>query len=164
MTKESHIITIGWREWVGLSELGIPAMKAKIDTGARTSCIHTFRQEEFERNGQSWIRFWVHPLQKDTKQEIICEAEIIDKRFVRDSGGRQEFRPVIKTDIFLGDSRWEVEITLSNREEMLFRMLLGRTSMLGKLSINPALSYTQGKPDDATLKNYYPEALLHDRP
>ncbi len=156
MTANNKLQAIGWREWVSLPQLGIPAIKTKVDTGARTSCIHTFKQEEFERDGAQWIRFWVHPLQKNTTQEVACEAEIIDKRYVRDSGGHREFRPVIKTLVSLGDRQWEVEITLSNRENMLFRMLLGRTAMLGKLAINPALSYTQGKPDEETLKHYYP--------
>ncbi len=157
---------IGWREWISLPQLGIPAIKAKIDTGARTSCLHTSRYEEFESEGIPMVRFDICPIQKDTQQVITCEAPLVDKRIVTDSGGHKELRPVISAEITLGQFNdnltqpliYKIEITLSNRESMLFRMLIGRTAMQNRLTVNPALSYTQGKPDAEILKYYYPKA------
>ncbi|MGH8579234.1 MAG: ATP-dependent zinc protease family protein [Gammaproteobacteria bacterium] len=136
---------IGWREWVELPGLGIPGIKAKIDTGARTSALHAFRLEEFEEQGQRHVRFRIYPLQHRTDLECECAAAIIDTRVVSDSGGHRERRPVIRTRIKLGPHEWFAEITLTNREDMLFRMLLGRTAITeGGLLINPALSYLGG--------------------
>ncbi len=153
-------IIIGWREWVGLPQLGVPLIKAKVDTGARTSCLHVYQYEEFTKEGAPWIRFWLHPLQKDDRQVICSEVPVHDKRHVTDSGGHKELRPVICTSVGIGHMNYEIEITLSNRESMLFRMLLGRTALRGKLLVNPALSFTLGTPDAKTLLHYYPEALL----
>lgn len=150
-------IQIGWREWLALPQLGIPAIKAKVDTGARTSCLHTHAYEEFEKEGGVWIKFAIHPLQKTNNPLLYAESPLVDKRMVRDSGGHKELRPVIKTPIVLAGQQWEIEITLSNRESMLFRMLLGRTAMLGKITVNPALSYVTGEPAPRVLQNYYPE-------
>lgn len=144
MKSQQSLPVIGWREWGALPGLGIPAIKAKVDTGARTSCLHTFRQEEFEREGEAWIRFWIHPLQKNGVVEVVCEAPLLEKRYVRDSGGHNELRPVIISPVRLGDQQWEIEITLSNREDMLFRMLLGRTALRGRMLVDPALSFTFG--------------------
>lgn len=157
MKQQQSLPIIGWREWVALPGLGIPAIKAKVDTGARSSCLHTFRQEEFELEGEAWLRFWIHPLQKDSLAEVVCEAPMLEKRYVRDSGGHNELRPVIMTPVRLGDQQWEIEITLSNREDMLFRMLLGRTALKGRMMINPALSFTLGAPDANDLLSFYPE-------
>ena len=143
---ESNSITVGWREWVLLPELGLPAIKAKIDTGARTSCLHAFSVEPFEKEGKEWVRFGIHPHQDDTETEIFCEAEVIDKRMVTDSGGHKEERFVISSDLMLADQRWPVEITLTNRDTMLFRMLIGRTAMENKIMVNPAKSFLLGKP------------------
>lgn len=137
---------IGWREWVSLPQLGISAIKAKIDTGARTSCLHTQFYEEFQKGDETWVRFRIHPIQRENTRLITAEAPLADKRIVSDSGGHKELRPVIRTPLVLLGHQWEIEITLSNREDMLFRMLLGRTAMLGKLTVNPALSYVAGEP------------------
>jgi hypothetical protein len=150
-------LQVGWREWLAFPQLGIPAIKAKVDTGARTSCLHTHSYEEFEKEGNLWIKFAIHPLQKTDKPLIKCESPLVDKRMVMDSGGHKELRPVIKTPIVLAGQQWEIEVTLSNRESMLFRMLLGRTAMVGKITVNPALSYVTGEPTPAMLQNYYPE-------
>ena len=132
---------VGWRENFSLPTLGIQKIKAKIDTGARTSCLHAFKIETFDKNGQLWVRFWIHPRQHDIEFEKVCEAEVIDQRSVRDSGGHEEIRYVIKTTLKLGPQTWDAEITLTNRENMAFRMLLGRTAMHGRIIVDPIESY-----------------------
>lgn len=142
----SPLITVGWREWVLLPDLGLPEIKAKIDTGARTSCLHAFTVVPFSENGEDWVRFGIHPHQDDRETEIYCEAKVIDKRLVSDSGGHKEERYVISTDIVIAEQRWPIEITLTNRDTMLFRMLLGRTAMEQKIIVNPGKSFLLGKP------------------
>ena len=137
-------LTVGWREWVSLPKLGLPEIKAKIDTGARTSCLHAFSVEPFNKDGQEWVRFGIHPHQDDNETEIYCEAELFDKRKVSDSGGHTEERYVIKTELMLAQQSWDIEITLTNRDTMLFRMLLGRTALNNKVMVNPAKSYLVG--------------------
>lgn len=136
---------LGWREWLALEELGIAKIKAKVDTGARTSALHAFDVHEMIRDGAPWVRFGVHPDQHSTDQEIWCEAPILDKRVVRDSGGHEQERPVIKTPIRLGDSSWEIEMTLTNRDNMGFRVLLGRTAIRGRYLVDAGRSYLTGR-------------------
>ncbi|MCG6939266.1 MAG: ATP-dependent zinc protease [Gammaproteobacteria bacterium] len=143
-------ITVGWREWVLLPELGLPAIKAKIDTGARTSCLHAFSVEKFEKHDKEWVRFGIHPHQDDNATEVYCEAEVLDKRPVTDSGGHTEERYVITTDLVIAGQRWPIEITLTNRDTMLFRMLLGRTAMENKIIVDPAKSFLSGGLDNKT--------------
>jgi hypothetical protein len=135
---------IGWREWLALPALGIPAIKAKIDTGARTSSLHAFFVEPYDDNGLKMVRFGVHPLQRRLNVELLCTAEIKDYREVSDSGGHREMRYVIDTDILLGVQTRRVEMTLTNRDNMKFRMLLGRTAMAGLLVV-PDRSYLLGR-------------------
>ena len=143
MTSDS--ITVGWREWVLLPELGLPAIKAKVDTGARTSCLHAFSVKPFEKNGKEWVRFGIHPHQDDTETEVFCEAKVIEKRMVSDSGGHKEERFVISTELVLAGQRWPIEITLTNRDSMLFRMLIGRTAMKNKIIVSPGKSFLLGE-------------------
>ncbi len=143
--EENSKVSVGWREWLALPELGIPAIKAKIDTGARTSALHAFFLETFEAQGKLKVRFGMHPLQRRTDIEIYCVADVVDQRLVSDSGGHREMRYVIETPVRLGDREWNIEVTLTNRENMKFRMLLGRTAMAGCLCVDPERSYVTGR-------------------
>lgn len=139
------MVTLGWREWVALPELGIPAIKAKIDTGARTSALHAFYLETFHVNRRRRVRFGVHPLQRRVDFELFCETDVVDERYVIDSGGHGEQRIVIHTPVLLGDAIRPIEITLTNRDSMMFRMLLGRTALERRFLVDPARSYTLGR-------------------
>jgi hypothetical protein len=136
---------VGWREWVGLPELGIDWVKAKVDTGARTSALHTCALETGRERGERVVRFGVHPFQGDREHIVWCQAPVADKRNVRDSGGHGGMRYVIVTDLAMADRRWPVEITLTARDTMLFRMLIGRTAM-ATLCVDPAVSFLTGRP------------------
>ncbi|VVC74867.1 hypothetical protein AQUSIP_01410 [Aquicella siphonis] len=136
---------IGWREWVSLPELGISRIKAKIDTGARTSALHAFSLNPFTENGKNRISFEIHPLQHDTENIVTCVADVVDKRMVTDSGGHGEERYVIQTPITIAGQTWQIEITLTERENMLFRMLLGRSALRKHFIVNPARSFVTTK-------------------
>ncbi len=139
--KKRKLKPIGWREWVSLPELGIVNIKAKIDTGARTSALHAFALRVFKENGKDKIAFDMHPLQNNADVVVSCTADIIDKRWVSDSGGHREERFVISTPLILGDQTWPIEITLTERDTMLFRMLLGRSAIRKRFVVNPARSF-----------------------
>ncbi|NJM67691.1 MAG: ATP-dependent zinc protease [Acaryochloris sp. RU_4_1] len=142
-TASSPLPLIGWREWVSLPALGIPHIKVKVDTGARSSALHAFEIERFQKNGKSMLRFQVHPLQKDEVTTLTTEAELLEERQVRDSGGRTEVRPVIQTAIALYNYHWQIELTLTNRNTMGFRMLLGRQAVRQRFVIDAGHSYIQ---------------------
>jgi len=145
MTNKLDSYTLlGWREWLSLPDIGIPAIKAKIDTGAKTSALHAFEVEEFKEKGIDMVRFQMHPLQKRTDIIIYCQAPIADQRLVSDSGGHREMRYVIKTNIMVGSIKTWAEITLTDRDSMQFRMLLGRSAMAGKFAVDPKGSYLAG--------------------
>jgi hypothetical protein len=138
-------VTLGWREWVRLPDLGLDSIKAKVDTGARTSALHAFEVTPFTESGVRRVRFKMHPNQKDSETVVECVADIKDERLVRDSGGHQEKRWVIESVVCIGDNSWPIEMTLTARDDMLFRMLLGRTAMRGRAIVNPSRSYLTGK-------------------
>lgn len=138
---------LGWREWVAMPEFGIKRVKAKVDTGARTSCLHAFFVERFKKRGQTQVRFGVHPLQQRTDVAVVCESKLLDQRVVSDSGGHREQRYVIETDVIIGNTPHRIELTLTDRDTMRFRMLLGRTAMVGQFLVDPSASYLAGKPE-----------------
>ena len=134
-------ITVGWREWLSLPELGIEQIKAKIDTGARTSCIHAINIEEYEVDGEKWVKFTAQPLQEDEQTQITCNAKVKKMKYVTSSSGQKELRYFIETTLHAGEFSWPIEITLTSRASMKFRMLLGRTAMENRIVVDPALSH-----------------------
>jgi len=162
MNDFSEMLMVGWREWVSLPGICLPAVKAKIDTGAKTSALHTYSLKNFKRDGVDMVRFKLHPLQRTRDFYITCEAALKDERVVSDSGGHRELRPFIESDIMIGGKLWPIELSLFNRENMVFRMLLGRTAMDGRIIVNPEASYLTGR----KLAGHYrrhPELLTKDR-
>ena len=136
---------IGWREWVGLPDLGIERIKAKVDTGARSSSLHAFDIEMFSKNAEDWVRFKVHPVQRKNNQVLQLESKVLDSRSVRSSSGKADMRPVIVTNVELLGVTWPVELTLANRDQMGFRMLLGRQAFRHRFLVDAGKSYFGGK-------------------
>jgi len=145
MKKIRKYPLIGWREWVALPELGIAKIKAKIDTGARTSALHAFSLRPFIEDNKQRISFDLHPVQHNNQLVVTCVADVVDRRMVTDSGGHEEERFVIQTLITMAGQAWPIEITLTERENMLFRMLLGRSALRKRFIVNPARSFLTTK-------------------
>lgn|SRR3989338_774149 len=135
---------IGWREWVALPKLGLPTILAKMDTGAKTSVLHAFSVEEFFVNAERKVRFSVHPLPENNNSQIVeCVANVYDERVVSDSSGRKELRYVIKTPLVFAGFTWPIEVTLTNRDTMRFRMLIGRSALKEKkIIVDPTISFS----------------------
>lgn len=148
-------IVIGKEEWCRLSQLGLPAIKARVDSGAKTSSLHAFNIHQFEENGQRYVHFDIHPIQNDRKTIQSCRGLLVDKRNVRSSSGDKEKRPVIRTPITLGDETWDIELTLTNRDSMGYRMLLGREAMTGRVLIDPDSSFCLGDVSTEEVRVHY---------
>ena len=148
-------IVVGSEEWCALPQLNIPAIKARIDSGAKTSALHAINIIPFKKDGDPWVRYEVHPLQNDGKTSIHCESPVIDKRKVKSSSGAAEIRYVVKSIISIAESTWEIELTLTNRDSMGYRMLLGRQAMSGKMLVDPEASLQLGELSPSIIENYY---------
>jgi len=133
--------TLGWKEWVSLPELHLSPLEAKVDTGAKTSCLHAFSLEPFHKDGEQWIRFGMHPDRHSQEQEIFVEAKVSDRRVVSDSGGHKQLRWVIETPIVIAGETFPIEITLTGRDAMQYRMLLGRQAMRRRFVVDPAKAH-----------------------
>lgn len=156
MSDDNQLI-LGWREWIALPQLGIPAIKAKVDTGARTSAIHAFDiKRETRADGSDWVSFGVYPLQRNDSIARRCHAPLVDVRQVTDSGGHTEDRYFILTTFVIGSVQREIEITLADRNNMLFRMLLGRTALVPDICVDPAQSFLYGR---VSAKEHYDDEV-----
>jgi hypothetical protein len=142
-------IVLGWRERLALPQLGIDLLRAKLDTGARSSSLHVDTLETFQRDGAVWLRFTVSGRHRQQVPAMLCEAPALDRRMVTDTGGRSAARWFIRTDVLLGGRLFPIDINLTDRRHMLFPMLLGRSALDGRFAVDPALSYTQPKPSPA---------------
>ena len=152
---EEDKILIGWEEWCALDQLNIPAIKAKVDTGATISALHAYDIKGYKKGDETFVRFIAHPLQGDLKLSIPCHAKVIDRRYIMSSNGHKEKRYVISTTLGLGEHSWDIELTLSNRDPLQFRMLLGREALSKKVLIDPARSRCQGSINKKELKALY---------
>ncbi|GHA03647.1 alpha-L-glutamate ligase [Arenicella chitinivorans] len=158
MSKQSPKTVVGNQEWCAFPELGIPAVKARVDSGAKTSSLHAFNVRRFRRGKQAWISFDVHPVQKNRTVVVKCEQPLLDMRVVKSSSGVPETRYVIRTAMRMGDQQWEVDLTLANRDSMGFRMLLGRQAMHGRVVVDPSLENALGDHNSAALNSMYQHA------
>ena len=137
---------IGLREWINLPDLGMIGLRAKIDTGASTSCLHASDIQPFDREGQPWVRFTAH-LGTLVQRRHRCEAQLVSVKTIKSSNGHSQSRYVIRTSLTLGQRQWPVEFTLTCRKTMRYRVLLGSKALIdGQLLVNPALAYVQNKP------------------
>jgi len=154
MTNQKLIL--GSEEWCSFPELGIPAIKARVDSGAKTSALHAINISPFIKEGEPWVKFDINPIQNNVKTIIHCEAPLIDKRIVKSSSGFREQRFVIQTTVDIGELQWPIEMTLTNRDSMGFRMLLGREAMSGRALVDPERKYVLGEPSVESLSTLYP--------
>ena len=148
-------IILGSEEWCSFPELGIPTIKARVDSGAKTSALHAINIAPFKKEGHNWVKFDINPIQNNVKTVIHCEAPLVDKRIVKSSSGFREERYVIQTNLEIGNSNWIIEMTLTNRDSMGFRMLLGREAMSGRVLVDPEQQYLLGQPTSDSLKEVY---------
>ncbi|WP_151526837.1 ATP-dependent zinc protease family protein [Serinicoccus kebangsaanensis] len=153
MTGSNHLTTdrtvVGWREWVQIPQLGVPWIKAKIDTGAKTSALHAFDLRTVERYGRAWVSFSVHPWQASAEDAVTMELPLLDTRSVRSSSGHEEQRYAVLLPLVLGGREVPAEVTLTDRDEMGFRMLVGREALVQGFLVDPAASYAGGRPGRA---------------
>ena len=148
-------VILGSEEWCSFPELGIPTIKARVDSGAKTSALHAINISPFIKNDMNWVKFDINPIQNNLKTVIHCEAPLVDKRIVKSSSGFREQRYVIQTSLEIGNANWNIEMTLTNRDSMGFRMLLGREAMSGRILVDPEKKYLLGQPSVENLKSLY---------
>ncbi|WP_019959722.1 30S ribosomal protein S6--L-glutamate ligase [Woodsholea maritima] len=141
----SDTFVLGWEEWAAFPDLGLPAIKAKVDTGARTSALHAVAIEPFGPANNPQVRFLMHPIPDQPDVEVTCAARAVDRREVISSNGEAELRWVIQTHLKIGERSWPIELTLTNRETMMYRMLLGRVAIQPDMVVNPTVSCAQGE-------------------
>lgn len=141
-------VTLGWREWLAMPELGVDGIIAKVDTGAKTCALHAFYIEPFEQDGEDWIRFGLHPNRHKDSPQVHCQARIKETRDVTDSGGHTENRYVIETVLEVGDEHFPAEVTLTNRDTMKYRFLLGRNALRRRFVVDPARSWRLGRREE----------------
>jgi hypothetical protein len=146
---------IGWRETVALPDLTVPHIKAKVDTGARSSSLHAFDLKTFQKDGQDWCQFEIHPNQRNSRDEVVVEVPVLEYRRVRSSNGTSSMRPVILTHVALLGFTWEIELTLANRDEMGFRMLLGREALRGRFLVDSGGSFYGEKTNEKAIKELF---------
>lgn len=154
MDTEKKII-VGSAEWFRFPQLGIPAIAARIDSGAKTSAIHAFNIQPFKRDGQPWVSFEVHPLQDNRRAVVRCEAAVVDRRIVKSSIGISEKRYVIRATLHANDAAWDIELTLANRDSMGYRMLLGREAMAGRMLVDPDAAFCMGEISKEESRAFY---------
>lgn len=155
MSPDQKKIIVGSEEWCTFPSLNIPAIKARVDSGAKTSSIHAFNIHSFTRNGQAWVSFEVHPIQNDRKTNVRCESPVVDRRYVKSSSGTREKRYVISAPVQIGGDIWEIELTLTNRDSMGYRMLLGREAMNGRMLVDPEASFALGDMSHSEITQLY---------
>lgn len=148
-------LIVGSEEWCSITSLNIPSIKVRVDSGAKTSALHAINIVPFQKSNENWVKFDVNPLQKNNNISIHCEAKVIDKRIIKSSSGARELRYVIQTEIEFGGMTWDIELTLTNRDSMGYRMLLGREAMAGRLIVDPEQNFLQGEPNKEKLKEFY---------
>lgn len=148
-------VIVGSEEWCSLPTIGIPTIKARVDSGAKTSALHAINIKTFTKDHQEWVKFDINPIQNNAKALIHCEAQLVDQRIVKSSSGFREKRFVIQTYVSLGEKTWEIEVTLTNRDSMGYRMLLGREAMSGRVMVDPEQRFVLGQPTNEKLKEYY---------
>lgn len=153
MKNEKFIV--GRAEWLSLSNLSIPLIKARVDSGAKTSSLHAFNIHTLNRSGETWVEFDIHPIQRNRKFSVHCEAKVVDRRTIKSSNGESEKRYVIRTPMRIGEYEYAIEVTLTNRDNMGHRMLLGREAMNGKILIDPSLEFIHGDYNAGDLKERY---------
>jgi ribosomal protein S6--L-glutamate ligase len=155
----SNKIILGSEEWCSFPELGIPAIKARVDSGAKTSALHAINIAPFMKDGENWVKFDINPIQNNLKTVIHCEAKLIDKRVVKSSSGFREQRYVIQTELKIDSGNWAIEMTLTNRDSMGFRMLLGREAMSGRVLVDPEQKYLLGQTSTENLRDLYQNSI-----
>jgi ribosomal protein S6--L-glutamate ligase len=159
MSLENKII-VGSEEWCAFATLGIPAIKARVDSGAKTSSLHAFNIQPFKRDQSPWVSFEVHPLQQNRTTVVRCEAQVIDRRNVKSSSGESERRFVIKVPMTIGTSEWDVELTLTNRDSMGYRMLLGREAMHNRIVVDPSASFLLGDKEQLEIDRLFDSQMI----